>query len=91
MDINESTNTPVPAEAVMSGTGVGDGAQNPIQPRRTYMFQVMEDSEKLRESQTEAERSPIVGMTCLFLLVLLAFFHSTCTHARTHELCNYPY
>lgn len=56
MDINESTNTPVPAEAVMSGTGVSDGAQNPIQPRKTYMFQVMEDSQELRESQTKAEK-----------------------------------
>lgn len=56
MDINESTNTPVPAEAVMSGTGVSDGAQNPIQPRKTYMFQVIEDSQELRESQTKAEK-----------------------------------
>lgn len=44
MDINESTNTPVPADAVMSGTGVSakdvQKAQslNPISPPETYMF-----------------------------------------------------
>lgn len=48
MDINDRTNTAVPAEAVMSATGVSDGALNPIQPRKTYMFRVMEDSEELR-------------------------------------------
>lgn len=46
MDINESANTPVPADAVMSGTGVSANdvqkpqSLNPTELRGTYMLQV---------------------------------------------------
>lgn len=68
MDINESANTPVPADAVMSGTGVSANdvhkpqCLNPIGPRETYILQVTDSSGECRHVKTRT--FAFVGMTC---------------------------
>lgn len=65
MDINESANTPVPADALMSGTGVSakdvqkPQSLNPIEPRETYMLQVWR-----MQRNVKTRRFAFVGMTC---------------------------